>query len=82
LARERPDVLLSDIGMPDIDGFEFLRRARESGGDIPAIALTAFARSEDRTRALRAGFRMHMSKPVEPAELVAAVASVGGRAQA
>ena len=82
VARERPDVLLSDIGMPDVDGFEFLRRVRESGGHVPAIALTAFARSEDRTRALRAGFRMHMAKPVEPAELIAAVASVGGRAEA
>jgi PAS domain S-box-containing protein len=83
LSRERPDVLLSDIGMPDVDGFDLLRRVRAmgaaGGGDIPAIALTAFARSEDRTKALRAGFRMHMSKPVEPAELLAAVASVGGR---
>ncbi len=80
IARRRPDVLLSDIGMPDVDGYELLRRIRAGGADIPAIALTAFARSEDRTRALRAGFRLHMAKPVEPAELMAAVASVGGRA--
>jgi CheY-like chemotaxis protein len=70
--------------MPDTDGFELLRRVRalgpEGGGRIPAIALTAFARSEDRTRALRAGFLVHVSKPVEPSELVATVASVAGRA--
>jgi PAS domain S-box-containing protein len=80
---ERPHVLLSDIGMPDIDGFELLRRVRAlgpaRGGTLPAIALTAFARSEDRTRALRAGFLVHVAKPVEPAELVATVAAVAGR---
>ena len=79
----KPDVLLSDIGMPDADGFELLRRLRalgsEQGGRLPAIALTAFARSEDRTRALRAGFVVHVSKPVDPAELIATVASVAGR---
>jgi CheY-like chemotaxis protein len=81
--QERPDVLVSDIGMPDVDGFELLRRVRAlgeaRGGKVPAVALTAFARSEDRTRALRAGFLVHVSKPVEPAELVATVASVVGR---
>jgi signal transduction histidine kinase/PAS domain-containing protein/ActR/RegA family two-component response regulator len=80
---ERPDVLVSDIGMPDVDGYELLRRVRALGGDrggkVPAIALTAFARSEDRTRALRAGFLVHVSKPVEPSELIATVASVAGR---
>ena len=80
---ERPDVLVSDIGMPDVDGYELLRRVRElgpeRGGRVPAIALTAFARSEDRTRALRMGFQVHASKPVEPAELIATVASVAGR---
>ncbi|MEP7069141.1 MAG: ATP-binding protein [Usitatibacter sp.] len=80
---ERPDVLVSDIGMPDVDGYELLRRVRalgpERGGKVPAIALTAFARSEDRTRALRAGFVVHVSKPVEPTELIATVASVAGR---
>ena len=78
-----PDVLVSDIGMPNIDGFELLRRVRglraAIGGLIPAIALTAFARSEDRTRALRAGFLVHVSKPVDPSELVATVASVARR---
>ena len=77
------DVLLSDIGMPEMDGYEFLRRVRAmragGGGKIPAIALTAFARSEDRTRALMAGYQVHISKPVSAAELIAAVASVTGR---
>ncbi len=81
--RERPHVLVSDIGMADIDGYELLRRVRAlgsaRGGKVPAIALTAFARSEDRTRALHAGFLVHVSKPVEPSELVATVASVAGR---
>ena len=81
--NENPNVLVSDIGMPDIDGYELLKRVRtleqSRGGRIPAIALTAFARSEDRTRALRAGFLVHVSKPVEPSELVATVASVTGR---
>jgi PAS domain S-box-containing protein len=83
LEHEAPDVLVTDIGMPEIDGYELLRRVRvlrsPHGRKIPAIALTAFARSEDRTRALRAGFLVHVSKPVEPAELVATVASVAGR---
>lgn len=83
IERERPHVLVSDIGMPHVDGFELLRRVRAlgeaRGGKLPAIALTAFARSEDRTRALRSGFLVHVSKPVEPSELVATVASVSGR---
>jgi signal transduction histidine kinase/ActR/RegA family two-component response regulator len=83
LEKERPDVLVSDIGMPDVDGYELLRRVRalgqSRGGKVPAVALTAFARSEDRTRALRAGFLVHVSKPVEPSELVATVASVACR---
>ena len=78
-------VLVSDIGMPDVDGYELLQRIRAlddaAVARIPAIALTAFARSEDRTRALRAGYLMHVSKPVEPSELVATVASVAKRAQ-
>ena len=79
----RPDVLISDIGMPGADGFQLLKSVRalgpERGGKVPAIALTAFARSEDRTRALRAGFLVHVSKPVDPSELVATVASVARR---
>jgi CheY-like chemotaxis protein/two-component sensor histidine kinase len=85
LQDHRPDVLVSDIGMPDVDGYELLRRVRAlgpaNGGRVPAIALTAFARSEDRTRALRAGFLVHVSKPVDPSELVATVASVAGRVE-
>ncbi|MEP7084952.1 MAG: ATP-binding protein, partial [Betaproteobacteria bacterium] len=81
---QQPHLMVSDIGMPDVDGFELLRRIRAlgqaGGGRLPAIALTAFARSEDRTRALRAGFLAHVAKPVEPSELVATVASVAGRA--
>jgi PAS domain S-box-containing protein len=77
-----PDLLISDLGMPDMDGFELLSRVRavgrEHGGDVPAIALTAFARSEDRLRALEAGFSAHISKPVEPGELIAAVAGIVG----
>lgn len=80
---QRPDVLVTDIGMPAADGFELLTRVRAlgpgRGGRIPAIAVTAFARSEDRTRALRAGFLAHISKPVDPSELVATVASVAAR---
>ncbi len=82
--QQRLDVVVSDIGMADIDGYEFLRRVRElgpeRGGRVPAVALTAFARSEDRTRALRAGFLVHMAKPVDPSELIATIASVAGRA--
>ena len=84
MERSDFDVIVSDIGMPEVDGYEFLKRARTSmhakGKRIPAIALTAFARSEDRTRALHAGFLVHVSKPVEPTELAATVSSVVGRA--
>ncbi|KFC74424.1 ATP-binding protein [Massilia sp. LC238] len=80
LRADRPDVLVSDLGMPEVDGFELIGwvRAlpREAGGQLPAIALTAFARPEDRLKALEAGFSTHISKPVEPGELIAAVASV------
>ncbi len=82
LERTRPDVIISDIGMPTEDGFEFIRKVRqlppEKGGKIPAVALTAYARAEDRLRVLRSGYQMHVSKPVELAELVAVVANVGG----
>ena len=83
LARERPDVILSDIGMPGMDGYELMRRIREfaslDGGETPAAALTAFARSDDRRRALVAGYQSHVSKPVEPEELVTVVASLAGK---
>ena len=68
-----PDVLVSDIGMPGEDGYSLIRKVRdaekETGGRLPAVALTAFARTEDRFAALSAGFNMHVPKPVEPAEL-------------
>jgi CheY-like chemotaxis protein len=83
LLRTRPTVLLTDIGMPREDGYVLIRRVRalppEQGGDVPAVALTAYARAEDRTQALLAGFQMHVSKPVEPGELVAAVANLARR---
>ncbi|HEX2544426.1 MAG TPA: GAF domain-containing protein [Ramlibacter sp.] len=78
LARDRFDVLVSDIGMPGMDGYELLRRVRQlprdSNGLLPAIALTAFARSEDRQRALDAGFAQHLAKPFDPSDAVRAIA--------
>jgi CheY-like chemotaxis protein/two-component sensor histidine kinase len=76
LRSHSPDILLSDIGMPRKDGYQLMLELRKSGLTIPSIALTAFARPEDRTRALTAGFQMHIAKPVEPRELIAAVASL------
>ena len=77
----KPDVLLSDIGMPLEDGYTLIRqvRALSGGADIPAAALTAYARAEDRARSLREGFQIHLPKPVDPDELVAVVASLAGR---
>jgi len=86
IAEEKPDVLVIDLGMPEMDGFELITRIRNSSNpylrDVPAAALTAFARSEDRTRALRSGFELHLAKPVDPAELVASVARLARRARA
>jgi len=83
LAASQFDVLISDIGMPVQDGYTFLRRVRglgpDNGGSIPALALTAYARAEDRVRAILAGFQMHIAKPVEPVELITMVASLSGR---
>jgi hypothetical protein len=83
LAASQFDVLISDIGMPVEDGYMFLRRVRglgpDNGGSIPALALTAYARAEDRVRAILAGFQMHIAKPVEPVELITMVASLAGR---
>ena len=76
--NEKPDLLISDIGLPEIDGYDLIQQVRREpspGRDIPAIALTAYARSEDRTRALRAGYQAHIAKPVEPNELLAMIAS-------
>jgi len=79
VVHARPDILISDIGLPEMDGYQLMEQIRKmnvtDGGGIPAVALTAFARSEDRTRALRAGYQTHLAKPVESTELVATVAS-------
>ena len=84
LDHEAFDVLLSDIAMPEEDGYALIRRLRardpEHGGRIPAAALTAYARSEDRARALLAGFQMHLAKPIDPTTLMAAVADLAGSA--
>jgi signal transduction histidine kinase/CheY-like chemotaxis protein len=83
LEKERVDVLLSDIEMPGTDGYQLIRELRlrpsQQGGSVPAAALTAYARTEDRLRALRAGFQLHLSKPVQPAELITVVASLAAR---
>ncbi len=83
LSSSPPDVLISDIGMPDMDGYEMMRKIRalpaEQGGRVPAVALTAYARTEDRLQALRSGYQMHVPKPVELAELVAVTASLAQR---
>ncbi|MEO6223348.1 MAG: ATP-binding protein, partial [Vicinamibacterales bacterium] len=83
LKREKPDILISDIGMPDEDGYTLIRKVRalkpKNGGRTPAAAVSAFARPEDRTRALREGFQMHVAKPVDPTELTAVVASLATR---
>ncbi|MEO6419613.1 MAG: hybrid sensor histidine kinase/response regulator, partial [Polyangiaceae bacterium] len=80
IRAEVPDILLSDIGMPGEDGYALIRKVRgldhASGGNIPAAALTAYARAEDRRKALDAGYMMHVPKPVEPAELVAVIANL------
>jgi len=83
LEREQPDVIVSDIGMPDVDGFELIRRIRRrsagAGGAIPAIALTAFTRQDDRQKATQAGFNDYLAKPVEPGSLVTHIAQVMGQ---
>lgn len=83
VTERRPDVILSDIGMPGVDGYMFLRRVRElpaeRGGQIPAIALTAYGSAADRSRALLSGFQRHLAKPVEPALLVRELASLRRR---
>jgi CheY-like chemotaxis protein len=80
IAESRPDLILSDIGMPGEDGYAFLRKLRAlpaaAGGDIPAIALTAFARAQDRARALQSGFNSYIAKPVDPTELFAVMVSL------
>ncbi|MBW4610152.1 MAG: PAS domain S-box protein [Hassallia sp. WJT32-NPBG1] len=83
IAHWKPDVLISDIGMPEEDGYSLIRKVRsqppDKGGNIPAAALTAYARAEDRMRAIQSGYQLHLPKPVEPAELATVVASLVGR---
>ncbi len=83
MQRLHPNVLVADLGMPQMDGFELIGEVRKTMPpplrDVPAAALTAYARSEDRARALRTGFQMHLSKPIDPAELMAAVAALARR---
>jgi signal transduction histidine kinase/ActR/RegA family two-component response regulator len=80
IRRKKPDIIVSDIGMPGMDGYQFIREVRgllpSEAGKTPAIALTALARSEDRTKAMLAGYQIHVAKPIEPQELVATVASL------
>jgi PAS domain S-box-containing protein len=82
LAQSKPDLLLSDIGMPEMDGYRLMRTVRgmtpEQGGQIPAIALTAYAGEIDQQQAFLSGFQMHLPKPVEPNELIQAIASLLG----
>jgi len=85
LQEKTPDVMVSDIGMPDEDGYSLIRRVRaladKQHRDIPAIALTAFTRAQDRMRALTSGYQNHVAKPVEPDELATVIASLTGRLQ-
>ncbi len=86
IAASPPDALVADIGMPDEDGYTLMRKVRSlpssRGGTVPALALTAYARPEDRAKALTAGFQQHVAKPVEPDELAAVVAELTGRLDA
>ncbi len=83
IEQERPDALLADIGMPEQDGYALITQVRqlppERGGRTPAAAITAYARAEDRMRALRAGFQTHLPKPIKDAELITLVANLAGR---
>ena len=82
LERFRPDALISDIAMPNQDGYDLIRQVRSrgpgQGGKIPAVALTAYASAEDRIRVLASGYQRHVSKPVDPGELITTVASLTG----
>jgi len=86
IERRKPDVLVSDLGMPEQDGYELIKKVRgmesvDHAVRIPALALTAYAKAEDRVRALASGYQVHLSKPVEPAEFVLVVANLAGRGQ-
>ena len=83
IQEARPDVIVADLGMPIVDGYELIKRLRQASDGalraIPAAALTAYARSEDRAKALESGFEMHLSKPIDPAELVASIRALARR---
>jgi CheY-like chemotaxis protein len=82
LEKSNPEVLVSDLGMPDEDGYDLIREIRARGHharDLPAVALSAYAHKNDRRQALLAGFQMHISKPADPHDLTAAIASLAGR---
>jgi CheY-like chemotaxis protein len=83
LGAELPDVVIADLGMPHVDGFGFIEQIRRHGNprvrEIPAAALTAYARSEDRMKALKAGFQIHLAKPIDPAELITTIAALARR---
>ncbi|HEY5934083.1 MAG TPA: response regulator [Kofleriaceae bacterium] len=83
LPKLRPDVLISDIGMPEVDGYDLIQRVRkltpDEGGRVPAVAVTAFARGQDRARAFLAGFDVYVAKPLDPAELTALLVNLTGR---
>ena len=85
IASVRPDVLVADVGLPQLDGFELMKRIRRLPDakvrDVPAATLTAYARPEDRVKALQSGFQIHLAKPIDPAELIVAVAALVKRAQ-
>jgi CheY-like chemotaxis protein len=85
LEAEVPDVIISDLGMPEQDGLSMMaairRRSPQQGGDVPALALTAFARPEDRRAALQAGYQMYLSKPVDIEELILSIASLAARSR-
>jgi CheY-like chemotaxis protein len=79
LATRRPDLLIADIALPGMDGQELIRRVRKAGNAIPAIALSAYARPQDRVRALRAGFDAYCTKPVDAHEILKVIASLNTR---
>lgn len=83
IERQKPDVMVSDIGMPLMDGYELMRKVKEMESArkniFPAVALTAYARDEDRERSLAAGYQIHLPKPVEPSDLIKAIAQLAGR---
>jgi CheY-like chemotaxis protein len=78
----QPDVIVSDIGLPEMDGYDLLRRLRESeasGKRIPAIAVTGYAGAIDESKAIKAGYELHFSKPIELNELATAIAKLSGK---